>query len=88
MSLKTKSFENVTGLVFDWIIPFYGDNHSIPYDTLLVSGIVNGETKKAYCKTYGDKYSDTTPQYVIFEGKHFIVQKKKKIYSTKIELEK
>ena len=37
--MKTKSFENVIAKVFDWIIPFCGNNHSIPYGTLLVSGI-------------------------------------------------
>ena len=70
--MKTKSFENITGLVYDWIIPFCGNNHSIPYGTLLVSGIVNGET---------------TPQYVIFEGQRFIVHNKGTMYSPKIELE-
>ena len=85
--MKTKSFENVTGLVYDWIIPCDGNNHSIPYGTLLVSGIVNGETKKAYCKTYGDKYGDATPQYIIFEGQRFIVHNKGTMYSPKIELE-
>ena len=48
--MKTKSFENIIAKAFDWIIPFYGDNHSIPYGTLLVSGIVNGETKKPIAK--------------------------------------
>ena len=48
--MKTKNFENVTALVFDWCIPHYGNNYSIPYGTLLVSGIVNGESKKSLLK--------------------------------------
>ena len=31
--MKTKSFENIIAKVFDWIIPFCGNNHSIPYGT-------------------------------------------------------
>ena len=85
--MKMKSFENIIAMVFDWIIPYYGNDHSIPYGTLLVSGIVNGESKKAYCKTFGDKYGDTTPQYIIFEGQRFIVHNKGTMYSPKIELE-
>lgn len=85
--MKTKSFENIIAKVFDWIIPYYGNNHSIPYGTLLVSGIVDGKFKKAYCKTHGDKYGDTTPQYVIFEGQRFIVHNKGTMYYPKIELE-
>lgn len=36
---------------------------------------------------YGDKYNDTTPPYVIFEGQRFIVHNKGTMYSPKIELE-
>ena len=85
--MKTKYFENIIAKVFDWIIPYYGNNHSIPYGTLLVSGIVDGKLKKAYCKTHGDKYGDTTPQYIIFEGQRFIVHNKGTMYYPKIELE-
>lgn len=85
--MKTKTFENVTAKVFDWIIPYFGNNHYCPYGTLLVKGVVNGEVRKSYCKTKGDMIGDKLPQYIIFEGQRFKVYNDGSMYSPKIRIE-
>ena len=88
MTLNDKQIEILSVRTFDWTIPMYGNNHSIPYGSLLISGIINGKKLTDICKTHGDKVGDSTPQYVVFGGVRFKVRNKGSMYYPKIELER
>lgn len=88
MGLKRKDIQIKSVGVHDWMIPLYANQHIIPYGTLLVRGIVDGVEIPQYCKTRGDKATDHTPQYIVYQGQRFKVHNKGTMYSPKIELER
>lgn len=69
--------------VADWTIPCYGNVHSIPYGTLIVSD----GNRKERCKTKGDKWNDIGPQYIVFNKRQYKVINRGTLYYPKIELE-
>lgn len=85
--MKNRIFGEITATQYDWFIPYFDNKHSMPYGILLVCGIVDGEVKKAYCRTLGDKYNDNCPQYIIFEKQRFIVHNIGTLYQPKFKLE-
>ena len=76
---------NLTVKVIDWTIPCFGNNHYLPYGTLLVS---DGKRTQR-CKTKGDKYTDVGPQYIVFNHRQYklVYNDKYRHFDPKIELE-
>lgn len=56
--------------VINWIIPYFGNSHIMPYGSLKVTD--GKETK--ICKTKGDKVTDSIGyQYITFQRKRYKV---------------
>lgn len=73
-------------IVYEWIIPMYGNNHISPYGTLQVWGKVNGKVTMQNCKILGGVIGNYK-QYVIFNKQRYKIINKGTLYSPKIELE-
>lgn len=70
--------------VINWIVPYFGNVHIMPYGTLRVT---NGEVTKI-CKTKGDKNTDVLGyQYITFQRKRYKVINVGRLYSPQIKLE-
>ncbi len=62
--MKEKDIEITMVKIAKWTIPYFGNNHVIPYGTLAVTGTVNGGTPVTMmCRRKCDMVGDTTPQY-------------------------
>lgn len=71
--------------IIKWCIPYFGNNHTMPYGILQVSDA----NKTQICKTKGDKigeYDHSIGQYITFNRKRYKVINKGTMYSPKIEL--
>jgi hypothetical protein len=69
--------------IISWTIPYFGNNHIMPYGVLQVS---DGVTTKN-CKTKGDKWDDTDGyEYINFKRKRYKVINIGEFYSPKIKL--
>lgn len=56
--------------VLDWTIPFFGNDHIMPYGSLLVT---DGNTERI-CRTKGDRYYDNEGyQYITFNRRRYEV---------------
>ncbi len=55
--------------IIEWILPYFGNRHIIPYGKLLVSDGVD----KKICKTKGDTEFERGPQYITFKRKRYRV---------------
>lgn len=63
MEVKIKS-------VLSWTIPYLGNDHIMPYGSLLVT---DGQTEKV-CRTKGDRYYDNEGyQYIVFKRRRYEV---------------
>ena len=71
--------------IIKWCIPYFGNNHTMPYGTLRVTE----SDRTQICKTKGDKigeYNQTIGQYITFNRKRYKVLNKGTMFSPKIEL--
>ena len=87
MARKSKDIRITKVIAWDWTIPYYGNDHSIPYGTLKVTGEVDGKEVTQYCKTRGDRVYDEYPfQFVVFQGVRFIVRNEGSLHCPKLTL--
>lgn len=71
--------------IIKWCIPFFGNNHTMPYGTIRVT---EGDYVQI-CKTKGDTIGEYNPyigQYITFNRKRYKVINKGTLYSPKLEL--
>lgn len=56
--------------VLSWTIPFFGNDHIMPYGSLLVTD----GTSERVCHTHGDRYYDNAGyQYITFNRRRYEV---------------
>lgn len=72
--------------IIEWVIPYFGNKHFMPYGTLLVT---EGEHTQV-CRTKGDRYDTVSSigQYVTFRRKRYKVINNGGLYSPQIVLKR
>lgn len=68
--------------IIDWTIPYFGNDNTMPYGTLLIT---DGETEK-FCKTKGTKYYENGTRYITFKRKRYKVVNNGGLHSPKLSL--
>jgi len=65
-----------------WTYPFFGNIHSIPYGSLLITDGVDTKV----CRTKGDRSGDEGPQYITFKRKRYEVVREGRAFAEKFSL--
>lgn len=68
-----KQIEITQAVWVRYIIPTFGNNHTIPYGAIMVFANVNGVKITKICKTKGDTTFDNGEQYITFCRKRYKV---------------
>lgn len=85
MNQKNKIMDVRIKKVVSWTIPFFGNDHIMPYGSLLVT---DGNTERV-CRTKGDRFYDNDGyQYIIFNRRRYeIIQIGDPAHGMKISLQ-